>query len=109
MKKLLSPRMIILFTTTILAIFYSIVPPVQQWVTYNVTLVRSWEEETNMAGSILIVFGILILGSYVYLIYDALKESDTERMEKKLDQLIELIKSRKGGNNDDTNEKPKPE
>ena len=109
MKKLLNPKMIILFASTIIAIFYWVVPPAQAWVSANVTLVRSWEEETKMSGSILIVLGILILGSYAYLIYDALKESDTERIEKKLDQLIGLIKSWKGEDNDDTNNKTKSE
>jgi len=102
LKKLLRPRFIFLVATTIFAIFLSFVPSAQAWVSSNITLVENWERETNMPSSILIIFGVLVIGSFVYLIYDALKDSDTERLEKKLDQLIELNKLRKGGNDDDT-------
>ncbi len=104
MKKLLRPRFIFLTATTIFAVFLAFIPSAQAWVSSNITLVENWERETDMPSSILIMFGILVIGSFAYLIYDALKDSDTERLEKKLDQLIELIKLRKGGNDDGTDE-----
>ena len=102
LKKLISPRFLILIAATIVAIFLAFVPSAQAWVSSNMTLVENWERDTNMPSSILIVFGVLVIGSFVYLIYDALKDSDTKRIEKKLDQIIDLIKLWKGGNHDDT-------
>ncbi len=101
LKKFLRPSFLFLIATTVVAIFLAFIPSAQAWVSSNITLVESWERETNMPSSILILFGVLVIGSFVYLIYDALKDSDTERIEKKLDQLIEIVKSWKGGNNDD--------
>ncbi len=68
------------------------------------TIIENWEEETKMPSAVLIVFGILVAGGFVYLIYDALKESDTERIEKKLDKLIEEIRQERDERN---NPKPK--
>jgi chromatin remodeling complex protein RSC6 len=68
------------------------VPDFQTWLSSNVTFVQNWEEETNTSSSVLIVFGILVIGSFVYLIYDALKESNTEKLEKKVDKLIKEIR-----------------
>lgn len=56
------------------------------------TIIENWERETKMSGVILIVLGILVIGGFIYLIYDALKESDTERLERKLDGIIEELK-----------------
>ena len=74
-----------------MAIFLAFVPSAQAWVSTNMTLVENWERDTNMPSSILIIFGVLVIGS-----------SDTKRIEKKLDQIIDLIKLWKGGNHDDT-------
>ncbi|MBU2536320.1 MAG: hypothetical protein ABIK32_01430 [Chloroflexota bacterium] len=105
LKKLIRPKFIILVTTTIIAIFLAYVPSAQAWVSSNMTIVENWEKETNMPSSILILFGVLIIGSFVYLIYDALKESDTERIEKmlgesgeKLDKIIKILE--KGAKDD---------
>lgn len=59
-----------------------------------------------MPSSILVVFGILVVGSFAYLVFDTIKENDTERLIKKIDKLseqqekiIKLLKDRenKGG------------
>ena len=92
--KIMSPRFLILIATTVLAFFFAFVPSVQSWVSSNVTIVENWERETNMPSSILILFGVLIIGSFIYLIYDALKESDIERVEKKLDKIIKLLEKK---------------
>jgi len=92
LKKLIRPKFLILITTTIIAVFLAYVPQAQEWVSNNMTIVENWEKETNMPSSILIVFGVLVIGSFVYLIYDSLKESDTDRIESKLDELIQEIR-----------------
>ena len=82
LKKLVSPRFLIIIATIIISIFYAFVPSIQVWVANNMTLFQNWEEETKMPSAVLVVFGILVIGSFVYLIYDALKENDTERIKR---------------------------
>ena len=62
-----------------------------------------------MPGPTLVVFGILVIGSFVYLIYDALKQSDVERLEGKLDKIIGLLENgrvEKNGKQKRNNSKP---
>lgn len=100
-KKLLNPRFLILLATIVISLFYAYVPNLQTWASSNMTIIASWEQETKMSGTVLIGLGILVVGSFIYLIYDALKESGAERLEKKLDELIDEIRQDRAGRNRD--------
>jgi hypothetical protein len=94
LKRLFRLKPITILSAATLAVFSSVSPNARDWISSNVSFLQKWEEDTKMPSGVLIFFGVIIIGSFIYQLIDAFKESDTEKIEKKLDKVITMLEQK---------------